>query len=72
MATDLDIQYDARGPRNPSTIRRLQTPRPALKAEWTAGGDLDVWIYEDGQWYGRFCDADQVYSWVAGRDLRPR
>lgn len=72
MATDLDLQFDARGPRDPGTVRRLGAPRPVLEAEWSRAGDLDVWLVgPQGEWYGRVCDPDEVYRWVSGRDLRP-
>lgn len=73
MATDLDIQYDARGPRDPSTVRRLSTPRPVQKAEWSAAGELDVWVVDAaGQWFGRICDEHDNYGWEPGSELRPQ
>lgn len=72
VATDLDIQFDARGPRNPSTVRRLDKPRPVHRAQWSMGGESDVWLVdENGQWYGRFREGN-TYTWAPGCDLRPR
>jgi hypothetical protein len=71
MATDLDVQYDAHGPRPAEAVRRVEPAQRVQRAQWHGGGVLDVWIREKGEWLGRVRDADGQISWVPGPDLRP-
>lgn len=70
IASDLDVQYDAHGPRLPEAVRRVDPAQPVQRAEWSTG-ELDVWICDSGEWLGRFRDSDGQITWVPGRDLRP-
>ncbi len=71
MKTDLDIQYDARGPRDPTTVRRVDPPRPIQRAEWHTDGELDAWIRDAGQWLGRVRDHNGNITWIPAEELRP-
>ncbi|MFG1820615.1 hypothetical protein ACGFIF_43130 [Kribbella sp. NPDC049174] len=68
-AIELELQYDAHGPRPADAIRRLEAPRPARRAEWS-DGEIDAWVREAGIWYGRFRDRDGRVSLVQAHDLR--
>jgi hypothetical protein len=70
--TDLDLQYDARGPRDPTTVRRVSPAQPVQRAEWRADGELDAWIRDAGQWLGRVRDQDGHVGWIPAAQLRPR
>ncbi|MGH3372006.1 MAG: hypothetical protein ACRDPR_18635 [Nocardioidaceae bacterium] len=70
IASELDVQYDAHGPRPADAVRRVEPSQPVRRAEWRTG-QLDVWIRDNGQWLGRVRDSDGRISWVAGDDLRP-
>ena len=70
-ATDLDIQYDAHGPRPATSVRRVEPAQQVQRAEWHDGGVLDVWIRDNGEWLGRVRDRDGRITWVPGPALRP-
>ena len=70
IASDLDVQYDAHGPRPADAVRKEDPAQPVQRAEWTTG-ELDVWIRDNGEWLGRFCDKDGRVAWIPGSDLRP-
>ena len=72
MKTDLDLQYDARGPRDPTTVRRVEPARPVQRAEWRGDGQLDAWVRDAGEWLGRVRDHDGRVSWVPAAQLRPQ
>jgi len=71
LAGDLELQYDAHGPRPPETVRRVQPPRPIDRAQWQPGGVLEAWVRQRGEWLGRVRDSDGRISWVRAVDLRP-
>lgn len=70
IAVDLEIQYDAHGPRPAETVRRLDAPQPVRRAEWHEGV-LDTWIREAGVWNGRVREVDGRVHLVSEKDLRP-
>jgi len=70
LASDLDVQYDAHGPRPAEAVRRVDPSQQVQRAIW-ATGELDVWIRDNGVWLGRFRDKDGHITWVPGADLRP-
>ena len=51
-------------------MRKVDPAQPVQRAEWTTG-ELDVWIRDNGEWLGRFCDKDGRVAWIPGSDLRP-
>jgi hypothetical protein len=71
VAAELEIQYDAHGPRQPDAVRRLATPQRVRRAQWFEG-EIDAWIRDTGTgaWYGRYRDSDGRVSLVLGNDLR--
>jgi len=70
IASDLDVQYDAHGPRPADAVRRVDPAQPVQRAQWE-NGELDVWIRDNGEWLGRVCDDDGHITWIPGTDLRP-
>lgn len=71
VAADLELQYDAHGPRPPETVRRVQPPRPVARAVWQSGGVIEAWVRQRGVWYGRVRGADGHISWIPAAELRP-
>lgn len=71
VAADLELQYDAHGPRAPETVRRVQPPQPVARAVWQPGGVIEAWVRQRGVWYGRVRGADGQISWVPADQLRP-
>ncbi|MGW6200032.1 hypothetical protein ACWF0M_28080 [Kribbella sp. NPDC055110] len=70
LAAELDVQYDAHGPRAADAVRHVDPAQPVQRATWSTG-ELDVWIRDKGVWLGRFRDQDGQITWVPGTDLRP-
>ena len=70
LASDLEIQYDAHGPRPADAIRHVQPSQEVQRAAWSTG-ELDVWIRDNGEWLGRVRDKNGHVTWVPGADLRP-
>lgn len=70
LASDLDVQYDAHGPRAADAIRHVDPAQKVQRATWSTG-ELDVWIRDNGEWLGRVRDKDGGITWVPGTDLRP-
>ncbi|MFD3406996.1 hypothetical protein ACFWUU_40310 [Kribbella sp. NPDC058693] len=71
-AAELELQYDAHGPRPADAVRRLEVSQRVRRAEW-AEGEIDAWVRDTGtgSWYGRFRDKTGRVSLVLGNDLRP-
>jgi hypothetical protein len=53
---DLDVQYDFYAERKPSDVRPLAVARPVVLFGWQPAGDLDVWVRDEGKWWGRVRD----------------
>lgn len=72
LAADLELQYDAHGPRDAATVRRLDAPQEVDRATWEAGGLLDAWVFSrrDGEWIGRVRNPDGTISWLRSTELR--
>jgi hypothetical protein len=70
-ADDLDLQYDAHGPRPADTVRRVDPAQPVDRADWQPAGVLEVWIRERGHWYGRVRGPDGQTTWIPATDLHP-
>ena len=70
VASDLDLQYDAHGPRPAGAVRRVDPAQPVQQAQWKTG-KLDAWVNDNGEWIGRFSDAEGHVAWIPGSDLRP-
>jgi hypothetical protein len=72
LAADLELQYDAHGPRDESTVRRLESPQEVDRATWEPGGLLDAWIFSrrDGGWVGWVRSVDGTISWLPSSELR--
>ena len=70
IASDLDVQYDAHGPRPADAVRRVDPAQRVEQAVWRSG-ELDIWIRDNGQWLGRVRDENGRVNWIPGSDLRP-
>jgi hypothetical protein len=70
-AIDLEIQYDAHGPRPADAVRKLDPPQrvQVRRAEWD-DAELDTWVRDAGIWYGRVEDEDGNVRLVPRQDLR--
>jgi hypothetical protein len=70
-ADDLDLQYDAHGPRPADNVRRLNPGRSVDRADWRPAGILEVWLRERDQWFGRVRGTDGRTRWIPAHDLHP-
>ena len=72
QAHDLDVRYDFYAERKPSDVRPLPEPRPVVLHGWQPAGELDVWVRDDGQWWGRVRDSETgLYGWHRADQLQP-
>jgi hypothetical protein len=70
LAADLELQYNAHGPRDPATVRKLDQPL-AVDGWRRHIGELDAWISEGGRWLGRVTLPDGQVVWLDESELRP-
>ncbi|MPZ60414.1 MAG: hypothetical protein GEU93_03770 [Propionibacteriales bacterium] len=71
QAHDRDVLYDRFNPRRPEDVRHVTPPKRVDVHKWVTGGALDVWVRENGEWYGRVRDKTGRLSWRHARELRP-
>ncbi|MEU8224078.1 hypothetical protein [Kribbella sp. NPDC048915] len=71
-AVELEMQYDAHGPRPADAVRLLPAPRPVRRAAWS-DGQIEAWVRDTGTgaWYAKFRDPAGRVSLVLGNDVRP-
>jgi hypothetical protein len=70
IANELVVRHNSYGLRHPANVRRPDKPQPVAVAEWRPGGVLEVWIREDGEWWGLVRDTAGQTSWHPAADLR--
>jgi hypothetical protein len=51
--------------------REVDPPIQVEKAMWSKAGQLDWWVKERQEWWGRVRGADGRERWIRARDLRP-
>ncbi|MFB6721191.1 hypothetical protein ACFCV3_13560 [Kribbella sp. NPDC056345] len=72
QAVELEIQYDAHGPRPADAVRVLPSPQPVRRATWSEG-QIEAWVRDTGTgaWYAKFRDPTGLVSLILGNDVRP-
>ena len=70
-AADKNVMFDQYGQRAESERREVNAPRPVASATRTAAGELDYWVLERSEWWGRVRGPDGHYVWIKASDLRP-
>jgi hypothetical protein len=64
--SDEDLQQSA------ETDRRVVDPPIEVQAAtWSPGGQLDWWVKDRQEWFGRVRGADGRQRWIKASDLRP-
>jgi hypothetical protein len=66
MRHDLDPNQYADADR-----RVVDPPVEVETATWSAGGQLDWWVKDRQEWFGRVRGPDGQQRWVKAVDLRP-
>jgi hypothetical protein len=51
--------------------RAIDPPVPVETATWSKAGQLDWWVKERLEWFGRVRGADGRQRWIKASDLRP-
>ncbi len=69
---ELDVRFDFYAERKPSDVRPLPVPQPVVLYGWQPAGDLDVWVRDEGKWWGRVRDNETgLYRWYPAAQLQP-
>ena len=69
-AMDLDVVYNRYGQRTQAERRQVSPPALVESAAWRPAGELDFWVLERGEWWGRVRSPDGTQAWVRAADLR--
>jgi hypothetical protein len=56
--------------KDPNDRREVHPPIQVESATWSPGGQLDWWVKERQQWWGRVRGQDGRQRWVKAADLR--
>jgi hypothetical protein len=70
QVADLNVTFNQYGQRNADDRRQVSPPIPVQAATWTAVGELDYWVRERSEWWGRVRGPDGYHSWIRAADLR--
>jgi hypothetical protein len=71
QAADLNITFNQYGQRNEDERRRVDPAIEVESASWSAAGELDWWVKERQEWFGRVRRPDGRQEWINAADLRP-
>ena len=71
QAADLNVIYHQYGQREQKDRREVTPPIEVSSAAWAAAGQLDYWVKERQEWWGRVRGSDGHQVWIKAADLRP-
>jgi hypothetical protein len=71
QAPDRNVIFDQWGQREEKHRRQVSPPIQVESATWTAAGELDYWVRDGGEWWGRVRGPDGHHVWIRAADLRP-
>jgi hypothetical protein len=71
QAADLNVIYNQYGQREQKDRREVKPPIEVSSATWSAAGQLDYWVKERQEWWGRVRGSDGHQVWIKAADLRP-
>jgi hypothetical protein len=70
QAADLDVIFNQYGQRDQADRIEVQPPIEVESATWSTAGNLDYWVKEEREWWGRVRGPDDRQVWIRARDLR--
>jgi hypothetical protein len=70
IKSDMDLSDAELRRRAEADRRELDPPIEVEAATWSPGGQLDWWVKERQEWWGRVRGADGRQRWVRSIDLR--
>jgi hypothetical protein len=70
QAADMNVTFNQYGQRNPEDRREVNPPLPVESASWSAAGELDYWVRDRAEWWGRVRGSDGHHLWIRAADLR--
>jgi hypothetical protein len=71
QAADLNVIYNQYGQREQKDRREVKPPIEVNSATSSAAGQLDYWVKERQEWWGRVRGSDGHQMWIKAADLRP-
>ena len=69
-AADMNVMFDQYGNRDPNERREVQPPILVEAGIWSPVGDLDYWVRDRFEWWGRVRGSDGQRVWIRAADLR--
>src|SRR3954463_13919706 len=69
-AADANVMFDQYGERDGGERREVSPRLPVESATWSAAGELDYWVRERFEWWGRVWGRDFHPLWIRATDLR--
>ena len=70
QAADLNVTFNQYGQRSPDDRRQVSSPVPVELAAWTTAGELDYWVRDQSEWWGRVRRQTAIRSgfvlWIFG------
>ena len=67
----MDLSDDEVRQRAEADRREVDPPIQVETATWSKAGQLDWWVKERQEWWGRVRGADGRQRWIKASDLRP-
>jgi hypothetical protein len=67
----MDLNDDEVQQRSAADRREVDPPIQVETAAWSKAGQLDWWVKERREWFGRVSGADGRQRWIKAFDLRP-
>jgi hypothetical protein len=70
QAADLNVIFNQYGQRDQVDRLEVKPPIEVETATWSAAGNLDYWVKEEHEWWGRVRGTDGHQTWIRASDLR--
>jgi hypothetical protein len=71
QAADRNVIFNQWGQREERHRQQVSPPIQVESATWTPAGELDYWVRDGSEWWGRVRGPDGHHVWIEAVDLRP-